>query len=91
MSKRILSNKKRAAQSLIRRASNRARISRVKTAIKKFDAAVLVSNGIDTASTLFVKAQSELARAFSKGVIKKNKMARKVSKLAAKLKKAVVQ
>ena len=41
----------------------------------------------DVAQEAFVKAQSELMRAVSKGVVHKNTGSRKVSRLAAQLKK----
>ena len=50
-----------------------------RTVGQKLDAAV--------AKTAFVEAQSELMRAVSKGVVHKNTGSRKVSRLAAQLKK----
>ena len=41
----------------------------------------------DAAKTAFIAAQSELMRAVSKGVVHKNTGSRKVSRLAAQLKK----
>jgi len=65
---------------------NRARRSRVRTFLRKFEEA-LAGGDADTARTAFVSAQSEVMRAVSKGVIHKNTGARKVSRLAARLKK----
>ena len=42
------------------------------------------------AKTAFVEAQSEVMRAVTKGVIHKNTASRKVSRLAARLKKLAV-
>ena len=65
---------------------NKARRSRVRTFLRKFDEAV---SGGDAAAakTAFVEAQSELMRAVSKGVVHKNTGARKVARLAAQLKR----
>ena len=65
---------------------NRNRRSRVRTFLRKFEEAV---SGEDQAAakTAFNDAQSEVMRAVSKGVIHKNTGSRKVSRLAAQLKK----
>ena len=65
---------------------NRARRSRVRTFLRKFDEAV-TSGDAAVAKDAFVKAQSELMRAVTKGVVHKNTGSRKVSRLAAQLKK----
>ena len=65
---------------------NRARHSRVRTFLKKFEEAV-TGGDQDAAKTAFTNAQSEVMRAVSKGVIHKNTGSRKVSRLAARLKK----
>ncbi len=65
---------------------NKARRSRVRTYVRKFEEA-LVAGDATAAKTVFVEAQSELMRAVSKGVMHKNTGARKVSRLAAQLKK----
>ncbi|HRO32825.1 MAG TPA: 30S ribosomal protein S20 [Brevundimonas sp.] len=65
---------------------NKARRTRVRTFLRKFQEAV--SGGDQAAAkTAFVEAQSELMRAVSKGVVHKNTGSRKVSRLAAQLKK----
>ena len=69
-----------------RTAVNKARRSRVRTFLRKFDEAV-ASGDRTAAQTAFVEAQSELMRAVSKGVVHKNTGSRKVSRLAAQLKK----
>ena len=69
-----------------RTAVNKARRSRVRTYLRKFDEAV-ASGDRTAAQTAFVEAQSELMRAVSKGVVHKNTGSRKVSRLAAQLKK----
>ena len=78
---------KKAVRKIERRtAVNRARRSRVRTYLRRFDEAV---SGADqpAAAAAFIEAQSELMRAVSKGVVHKNTGARKVSRLAAQLKK----
>ena len=65
---------------------NKARRSRVRTYLRKFQEAV-DGNDAAAAKTAFVEAQSELMRAVSKGVVHKNTGSRKVSRLAAQLKK----
>ena len=78
---------KKAVRKIERRtAVNRARRSRVRTFLRRFDEAVKAGDA-KTAAGAFVEAQSELMRAVSKGVVHKNTGARKVSRLAAQLKK----
>ena len=78
---------KKAIRKIERRtAVNKARRSRVRTFLRKFEEA-LASGDAAVAKDAFVEAQSELMRAVSKGVVHKNTGARKVSRLAAQLKK----
>ena len=65
---------------------NKARRSRVRTFLRKFDEAAAKGDAT-AAKTAFVEAQSELMRAVSKGVVHKNTGARKVARLAAQLKR----
>ena len=65
---------------------NKSRRSRVRTYLRRFDEAV-ASGDRTAAQAAFVEAQSELMRAVSKGVVHKNTGSRKVSRLAAQLKK----
>ena len=65
---------------------NKARRSRVRNYLRKFQEA-LAGGDATAAKTAFVEAQSELMRAVSKGVVHKNTGSRKVSRLAAQLKK----
>ncbi len=69
-----------------RTAVNKARRSRVRTFLRRFDEAI-ASGDAGAAKAAFVEAQSELMRAVSKGVVHKNTGSRKVSRLAAQLKK----
>ena len=78
---------KKAIRKIQRRTEvNKARRSRVRTYLRKFDEAVSAGDRA-AAEAAFVEAQSELMRAVSKGVVHKNTGSRKVSRLAAQLKK----
>jgi len=72
--KRILVNRTKAAR-------NQAIKSKVKTMIKKVDAAVAAGDK-ELAKTNLVIAVSEIEKARSKGVFHRNTAARKVSRLA---------
>jgi small subunit ribosomal protein S20 len=78
--------KKRVRKTLRRTEVNKARRSRVRTFVRKFEEA-LTEGDLDAAKDAFTGAQSELMRAVGKGVIHKNTGSRKVSRLAAQLKK----
>lgn len=71
--KRILVNETKAAR-------NRQIKSKVKTMMKKVDAAV-AANDKELAKSSLVEAMSEIDKACSKGVFHKNTAARKVSRL----------
>jgi small subunit ribosomal protein S20 len=78
---------KKAIRKIERRTEvNKARRSRVRTYLRKFEEA-LTAGDPAAAKTAFVDAQSELMRAVSKGVVHRNTGARKVSRLAAALKR----
>ena len=78
---------KKAVRKIARRTEvNKARRSRVRTYLRKFEEA-LVAGDPAVAKAAFVEAQSELMRAVTKGVVHKNTGSRKVSRLAAQLKK----
>ena len=77
---------KKAIRKIARRTEvNKARRSRVRTYLRKFEEAVS-SGDAKAATSAFAGAQSELMRAVTKGVVHKNTGARKVSRLAARLK-----
>ena len=78
---------KKAIRKIARRTEvNKARRSRVRTFLRKFEEAV-TSGDAAAAKAAFVKAESELMRAVGKGVMHRNTGSRKVSRLAAQLKK----
>ena len=64
---------------------NGARRSRVRTFVKKVEAAVAAKDK-DLAQSNFVVAESELMKAVNKGVMHRNTVARKISRLSAKIK-----
>lgn len=79
---------KKAIRKIERRTEvNRARRSRVRTFLRKFDEA-LTGGDAAAAKAAFIEAQSELMRAVSKGVVHRNTGSRKVARLAAQLKRA---
>ena len=78
---------KKAARKIEARTEvNKARRSRVRTYLRKFDEA-LASGDAGAAKLAFTDAQSELMRAVTKGVVHRNTGARKVSRLNRRLKK----
>lgn len=81
------SSAKKAARVIARRtAVNSDRIGRVRTYVRKVDEAV--ASGDKAAAAAALKAaQPEIMRAASKGVLHKSTAARKVSRLAAKVKR----
>lgn len=81
---------KKAIRKIARRTEvNKARRSRVRTFLRKFEEA-LAGGDAAVAKAAFVEAQSELMRAVGKGVVHKNTGSRMVSRLAAQLKRATV-
>lgn len=89
------SAEKRARQTITRNARRRAYTSTVRTSVKKlyvgiedFTAGKLKQEDL---SKLFRDAQSMLMKARTKGIMHKNSVARKVKRLNAAVKKAVVK
>ena len=80
------SAKKAARKIEARTEVNKSRRSRVRTFLRKFEDA-LAAGDKAVAKAAFIEAQSELMRAVSKGVVHPNTGSRKVSRLAARLKK----
>lgn len=77
--------KKRARQNERRLEVNKARRSRIRSFIRKVEEAIEAGDK-DVASTALKAAQPELMRGVSKGVYHKNTAARKMSRLAARVK-----
>ena len=82
----IKSAKKRIEVTAVRTAKNKAIKSKVKTSIKKVDAAI-AANDKAAAEAALVVATSEINKATSKGVYHKNNASRKVSRLATAVNK----
>ena len=78
-------SKKRARQSETRFDVNKARRSRIRTFLRKVEEA-LASGNQDTAAEALRLAQPELARGVTKGVLHKNTVARKMSRLSSRVK-----
>lgn len=78
-------SKKRARQNERRQAVNKARRSRIRTFLRKVEEAI-ASGSLDTAAAALSAAQPELARGITKGVLHKNTVARKMSRLSARVK-----
>ena len=78
-------SKKRARQTERRTAVNKARRSRIRTFLRKVEEAIATGN-TDAAATALKTAQPELMRGVTKGVMHKNTVARKISRLNARVK-----
>ncbi len=65
---------------------NKSRLSRIRTFVKKVESFIGLGKK-DEAKTAFLKAESEIARGVSKGVLKKNTASRKTSRLCKQVKK----
>ncbi|GGA01644.1 30S ribosomal protein S20 [Elstera cyanobacteriorum] len=80
-----LSAKKRIRQTERRTAVNKARVSRIRTFVKKVELAI-AGGSYDEARSAFLAAQPEMDRGVSKGVLHRNAVARKLSRLSARVK-----
>ena len=78
-------SKKRARQNEARFAVNKARRSRIRTFIRKVEEAIASGDKAAAAAALQA-AQPEMMRGVTKGVLHKNTVARKMSRLAARVK-----
>ncbi|MFN3642659.1 MAG: 30S ribosomal protein S20 [Gemmobacter sp.] len=78
-------SKKRARQAERRNDINRARRSRIRTFLRKVEEAI-ASGSPEAATAALRLAEPELARGVTKGVLHKNTVARKVSRLSARVK-----
>jgi small subunit ribosomal protein S20 len=79
------SAKKRIRRNEKRRVINHARISRVRTFVKKVETAI-ASGSQDAAQDALKLAQPEMHRGVSRGVLHKNTVARKLSRLSKRIK-----
>lgn len=78
-------SKKRARQNKRRLDVNKARRSRIRTFLRKVEEAIAAGDK-DAAATALKQAQPELMRGVTKGVYHKNTAARKMSRLASRVK-----
>ncbi len=76
--KRIRRNDRRAE-------INKARVSRIRTFVKKVESELAAGAG-ESAAAALAAAQPELMRGVAKGVVHKNTAARKISRLAKRVK-----
>ncbi|MFZ4380591.1 30S ribosomal protein S20 [Sandarakinorhabdus sp.] len=76
--KRIRRNDRRAA-------INKARVSRIRTFVKKVESSLAAGDGAAAAEALKA-AQPEMMRGVAKGVLHKNTVSRKISRLASRVK-----
>ena len=79
------SARKRIRQNTVRTARNTARKSRMRTFVKKVEAAISGGNR-EAANAALREAQPEMQRAAGKGVIHRNTVARKLSRLSSAIK-----
>nr|QJR98175.1 30S ribosomal protein S20 [uncultured Alphaproteobacteria bacterium] len=79
------SAKTRIKRNTKRSVINGARKSRVRTFVKKVEAAVVAKDKA-LAQTAFITAESELMKAVNKGVMHRNTVSRTISRLSAKIK-----
>ena len=79
------SAKKRIVRNEKRRVVNHARISRIRTFVKRVENAIAAGNK-ELATEAFKLAQPELHRGVTRGVLLKNTVARKLSRLSKGIK-----
>jgi len=79
------SAKKRIRRNTRSAVSNRSRVSRIRTFVKKVETA-LAAGDKSAAEAAFKAAQPELHRGIGKGVLHRNTAARKISRLNARVK-----
>jgi small subunit ribosomal protein S20 len=79
------SAKKRIRQTESRTEINRSRMSRIRTFVKKVEAAIATGDATQ-AQTALKSAQPEIMRGVSKGVLSLGTASRKVSRLASRVK-----
>lgn len=76
--------KKRIRQTEKRTERNRSRISRIRTFVRKVEDAIARGDA-GAATTAFAAAAPELQRGVSKGVLHRNTVARKISRMSTKV------
>jgi small subunit ribosomal protein S20 len=81
-----VSSKKRIRRNSRMEVVNKVRKNRVRSFIKKVEAAIEQSDKVKAQEALIL-AQPEMHRSVTKGVFKKNTISRKLSRLSARIKK----
>ncbi len=81
-----VSSKKRIRRNSRMEVVNKVRKNRVRSFIKKVEAAIEQSDKIKAQEALIL-AQPEMHRSVTKGIFKKNTISRKLSRLSARIKK----
>lgn len=79
------SAKKRIRRNARSAVSNRSRVSRIRTFVKKVETAIAAGDK-SAAEAAFKAAQPELHRGVGKGVLHRNTAARKISRLSSRVK-----
>lgn len=79
------SAQKRIRRNATRATINHARVGRIRTFVKKVESAI-TSGDKATAEAAFKVAMPEMHRGITKGVLHKNTVARKLSRLVARIK-----
>jgi len=79
------SAKKRIRRNARSAVSNRSRVSRIRTFVKKVETAITAGDK-PAAEAAFKAAQPELHRGVGKGVFHRNTAARKISRLSSRVK-----
>jgi small subunit ribosomal protein S20 len=79
-----VSAEKRIRQTARRTAVNRARLSRLRTFVKRVETAIAAGDK-EAAREALKAAQPELQRGAQKGVLHRNTVARKLSRLSARI------
>jgi len=79
------SAEKRNRRAKRRTVINGARVSRIRTAVKKVESAIATGDK-SAAAAAFKDAQPELQRGVTKGVVHKNTASRKLSRLSQRIK-----
>ena len=79
------SAEKRIRQTVKRTAVKTARVSRIRTFVKKVEMAI-AGGDKEAAKAAFVAAQPEMQRGVTRGVLHKNTVSRKLSRLSTRIK-----
>ena len=80
------SSKKRILRNEKKRISNKSRMSKIRTFVKKVSEMITGKKDAAEIKTAMSKANSELAKGVKKGLVSKRKMARTMSKFAKSMK-----